>query len=453
VRTDGFNGTLQRERHLNALSYVVIVALIAISGVLLFMLLTSTPVPDAWLFTDHVFRTVFTGLLLAIILYMIDQRRRLRGELLAAHRRLEDANREITSALGRLSYAQHVAEVMTSLTQTDALERVLRESAQHFGAEAAAVVGEEVTLFADESLEYSAAHTVALQVALDAVRAGKPIEISNTQTGSEALAVPLRIRGELASVLCLWKSGEPFDPDHLEGLGLVARIIELAKENQLLLAEARTQLAGTLRTLATLIDSRVPEYRRRSALIAEHVVSVGGRLGLEERTLSDLRIAAMLADVGMLEVSDSIILAERPLTPEETAQIRLHPAKGAYVARNAAFSPTVQEAIRDHHERLDGSGYPRRLVGDQIAIGARILAVADSFSSMTSPRPYRPAMSIDHAVSELIRGADVVYDRRVVQAFIEVIGYRSPDRVTAQSADPIAEQGRGRTRKERVGIN
>ncbi len=452
MKRDGFSVVLRREVHLNALSYIIILALLGLSGVLLFMVLTETPPPDLWLFNDYFFRTGFIALLLAVIIYMVDQHRRLRAELITAHAQLEDANAEVIAAYERLAFAQHAAEVMTSLSEADALKQVLAESAKHFGADAAAVVGEDITLSAMDAVDAAIAHKAVLQVALDAVRAGKPIEISNTKNGSEALAVPLRVRGELTSVLCLWKGGEPFEADHLEGLGLVARIIELSSENRMLLAEARVQLSGTLRMLASLIDGRVPDYKRRSGRISEHAVAIGEILGLDTRALSDLRISAMLADVGMLEVPESIIGARRALTPEELAEVRLHTEKGARVARNAAFSADVQDAIHDHHERLDGSGYPRRLSGEQIGIGARILAVADVFNSMTTARPHRPPMSIDHAVSELLRGAGTLYDRRVVSAFLQVIGYRPPELSTRFSAD-VTPENIALAIRETTGVN
>ena len=437
---EGFGGVLRRELHLNALAYVIIVVLLVITSVLLFMVLGGIAPPETWLFNDHVFRTIFIGLLLAVILYMVDQHRRLRTELLRAHTQLKEAHSEIVAAYDRLAFAQHAAEVMTSLAQDDALEQVLRESVEHFGADAAAVVSDDVTLYADDGVEDATAHSAVLQVALDAVRAGKPIAISNSRNGSEALAVPLRIKGALTSVVCLWKRGEPFNADHLEGLDLLARIIELSSENQMLLKEVRTQLAGTLRMLACLIDGRVPDYSRRSARIAEHAVAVAERLGLDAREISDLRIAATLADVGMLEVPDSIVGAKRALTTEEFAEVRSHPEKGARVARNAAFSATVQEAIRDHHERLDGSGYPHRRSGLQIGLPARILAVADVFNSMTTARPHRPALSTENAVAELAKGAGTLYDRRVVDAFLGVIGYEFPERPPRFDADVTSEE-------------
>ncbi len=430
---------LQREIQLNTLAYLIIAVLLVLVGVLAYMVLTEVGAPDWWLLDNEIFRALSTGLLLMVVLYMIDQHQRLRAQLVATHDRLEAANDEIRAAYDRLAFAQRAAELMTSLEQEDPVRTVLRESAAHFGAEAVAVVGEDVELYTVDGVEDEAAQPAVLTVALDAVRAGKPLSISNSRNGSEALAVPLRFRGELRSVLCLWRRGEAFCEEQLEGLGLIARIVELSGENRMLLAEVRAQLAGTLRTLAALIDRRVPDYVRSSNRMADLAVGVGTELGLATRRVSDLRVAAMLTDVGMLDIPEHILAARRSLTPEELAEVRSHPGKGAEVARNANFSEAVQEAIHDHHERLDGSGYPRRRRGEQISLEARILAVCDVFNSMTSDRPHRTRLTQDQAVAELVRGVDTLYDRKVVRALLKSLGYRPPERTTRYTTDVTPE--------------
>lgn len=434
---------IRREFQLNSLAYLIIAALLALVGLLAWMVIAEIGAPEWWLLDSEVFRSLFTGLLLMVILYMVDQHRRLRSKLLDTHSQLEEANIEIRAAYERLAFAQHAAEVMTSLDEPSPLERVLCESVVHFGAEAAAFVDDDVTLRTVEGVDARAAQQAILRISLDAVRAGKPLLISDTQDGSEALAVPLRIHGELRSVVCLWRRERPFEEEQLEGLGLVARIIELSDENRELLDELHSRLTGTLKTLSALIDGRIPGYVKRSARSAEQAVAVGRTLGMTTRELADLRIAATLIDVGMLDIPESILAARRSLSAEEIALIRLHPEKGAEVARQASFSTAVQDAIRAHHERLDGSGYPRRLRGDQIGLHARILAVCDTYNSMTAKRPHRPALTGERAIGELVAGAGTLYDRRVVGTLMKVLGYSATEHATdtPESDEPLILAG------------
>ncbi len=414
---------LKRESQLNGIAYAIIVALLGMVVALIVPLVSGWEVSGLEVVGNQIAQTLFVGTLLMFIIYLFDQHHRLRSELLDTHDRLERANNEITSAYDRLSFAQHTASVMTSLSEPNALERILEDASRHFGADAAAVVGEEITLISNADVDATGAESAVLQVALDAVRAGKAMTTSERATGGEAIAVPLRIQGELKSVICLWRQGDAFPTDQLEGLILMARIIELSLENRILLQEVRDQLAGTLSVLSTLIGQRLPDYAQHSTRMAEQAVAVGRSIGLNHKDLTDLKIAALLADVGMLQVPADLVSAGRPLEAHELQLVQQHPAEGADVARRAYFSANVQEAIHAHHERLDGSGYPRGRKGDSIPVAARILAVCDTYDAMTSPRPGTSRQTPATAVSALMRGAGSLYDAEVVRAFMQVVGH------------------------------
>lgn len=234
--TSDIGRLLKRETQLNVIAYGLIVALIATVGLLVFMVLTDTKLPDFWLLSDQIFRTLATGLLLMVILYLADQHRRLRAELVQAHTELETARLNIAASYDRLAFSHHAAEVMTSIAQDDGLRVVLAESVQHFGADAAAVVGDDITIMTAAGIDATEAQTALLEASLETVRAGKPLSLALGAGDSVAIAVPLRIRGQLKSVVALWRREMAFTDDELEGLGLVARIIELGMENHLLLA-------------------------------------------------------------------------------------------------------------------------------------------------------------------------------------------------------------------------
>ncbi len=430
---------LKREGQLNTLSYTIMVVLLSMIVALIVALATDIAVPEIWVLGNQIARTLFVGLLLTFIVYLFDQHRRLRASLLETHSRLELANGEIAAAYERLSFAQHTASVMSSLTEANALERVLTDATRHFGANAAAVVGDDVSLISDGTIDECAAQSAVLQVALDAVRAGKALVAHENAMGGEAIAVPLRIRGELKSVVCLWRQEDAFSSDQLEGLVLMSRIVELSLENRLLLAEVSDQLDGTLSVLSALLDQRIPDYQRHAERIADHAVAIGKLLGLHSRELSDMRISALLADVGLLQMSESATVGlPDPLADSMTLTTR-HPSLGADVARHAGFSVSVQETILAHHERLDGSGYPAGRRGDAVPMTARILAVCDVYDTMTSPRPGQLRSTPVQAISTLMRGAGKQFDAEVVRAFLQVIGHDVRGAAERRAASPIPQ--------------
>jgi HD-GYP domain-containing protein (c-di-GMP phosphodiesterase class II) len=411
---------LKRESQLNMLAYTLIVVLIAAVGVLVFIIMAGVRVPQFWLLNDQTFRTLAAGLLLMVILYLVDQHNRLRRQLVDAHTELETARTDIANSYERLAFSHRAAEIMTSLAQDDGLREVLAESLEHFAVEAAAVVGEDITIMTAKDVDSSEAQSAVLDAALETVRAGKPMSVSLGEGGSIAIAVPLRIRGQLKSVVALWRRDMAFTDDELEGLALVARIIELGMENRLLLAEVREQLSGTLRAMVDLVEHRRPNYIPHSTRVAEYATTVGKVLGMRDDETSEIRLAAMLQDIGMLEVPEAILNAPRGLTAEELMEMRKHAQNGANLARIANFGEIVQDGVLYHHERLDGSGYPRGLKGDAIPLVARILAVCDTYVAMTSDRPHRPKSSPIAALNELRAGAGTIYDARVVRDFIRM---------------------------------
>jgi putative nucleotidyltransferase with HDIG domain len=301
---------------------------------------------------------------------------------------------------------------------------VLREAVDYFDADAAAVVGDDVQIHTRDDVAPDDAHSAVMRVSLDAVRAGSPISQGEQGPDGVAIAVPLRVKGQLRSVVCLWRAEGTFPDDQLHGLQLLAKIIEMSLENRGLLDDVRSQLQGTLQALAGLVDLRQPEYSQHSARVAETAVGIGVSLGLTERDVQDLRLAAILHDVGMLEVPRSILAASRPLSTDELAIVRKHPAAGASIVKAAHFNERVQHAVMSHHERLDGTGYPNGLRGDQVPLLARVLTVADAYCAMTAKRPYRQAKTESEALDEIRRGVGAAYDAAVFQALVRVSGHR-----------------------------
>lgn len=157
--------------------------------------------------------------------------------------------------------------------------------------------------------------------------------------------------------------------------------------------------------------SRVGEYARR----------VGELLELDGETLAMLEVAGALHDAGKRFLADEIVDKPGPLSDAEWRAMRLHPELGAGLAAAEGHSEDVAEAIRHHHERVDGAGYPAGKAGDEIPIGARVLFVIDAYLAMTSARPWRAAVSPRDALAELERCAGRQFDADVVDVFTRLV--------------------------------
>jgi putative nucleotidyltransferase with HDIG domain len=142
------------------------------------------------------------------------------------------------------------------------------------------------------------------------------------------------------------------------------------------------------------------------------------KLGLPDDACDTLRIAGLLHDIGKLGIPAEILSKPSRLSPIEFSLIREHPQTAYDILTDVPFPGPVAEIVLQHHERLDGSGYPHALMGDQILREARILAVADVVEAMASHRPYRPALGIDAALTEIRAGRETRYDQQVVDACV-----------------------------------
>ena len=319
-----------------------------------------------------------------------------------------------------LAGARHTAALMAGLPLAEGLRAVLQESLERFSAEAAAIVGDDVTIVTAEGVDLQEAQTGVLHVSLETVRAGHAVAQELADDGAHALTIPLRIRGQLSNVMVLWRRGEPFSADDLDGLSLVARIVELSMENVTLVDDVRAQLDGTLHMMVDLVEQRLPNYSAHSERVSRFAAAVGRELGMTDDEIEDLRVAGLLHDVGMLAVPEPILNTPRRLTLEEQVELRGHPEHGADLTRIANFPLRVQQTIRSHHERVDGTGYPDGLKGDVIPLSSRILNVCDAFVALISDRPHRQRVSVSEALEALRASTDTHYDEKVVETFIAV---------------------------------
>jgi HD-GYP domain-containing protein (c-di-GMP phosphodiesterase class II)/sensor domain CHASE-containing protein len=243
---------------------------------------------------------------------------------------------------------------------------------------------------------------------------------------------PLRARDHDYGIMLVLVSrqDDPPTPDDewcgfLEALALQTAI---ALENaQLLLtteslnAELKAAIEATLLGWSRALELRDRETQGHSERVVRLSLALGQRLGLQGQDLDDLRYGALLHDIGKIGIPDSILLKPGPLTAEEWAVMRQHPQVAYDLLKDIPFLQRAVEILYAHHERWDGSGYPRGLKGEEIPLGARIFAVVDVWDALTSERPYRPAWSPQQAQAYLQEQAGVLFDPQVVAAFLAML--------------------------------
>jgi diguanylate cyclase (GGDEF)-like protein len=181
---------------------------------------------------------------------------------------------------------------------------------------------------------------------------------------------------------------------------------------------------STLDALVTAVDKRDHYTRRHSEDVTEYSLMIAEQLGLSQDTMRTLRLAGLLHDLGKITVPDSILRKPSKLTDEEYEIMKQHPVFGWLIVGAIPSLSETLPAIRHHHERYDGQGYPDALAGEAIPLLGRLMAVADAFSAMTTDRPYRKGMLLSEAIEQLRQGSGTQFDPVMVEAFVTALARR-----------------------------
>lgn len=189
-----------------------------------------------------------------------------------------------------------------------------------------------------------------------------------------------------------------------------------------LLGEVRGGYLTTVRALANAIEASDYYTRGHCDRVRYYAMKLGEHLGFSEQELINLEFASMLHDVGKIGIPHSILNKPTKLTEAEFAEIRKHPAIGSEIISGIPFLDECQVILRQHHERIDGKGYPDGLYGSEIHYSAKILAIADAYDAMTSTRPYRSeSMRMEQALHELLLGSGFQFDAELVRLFTPIV--------------------------------
>jgi len=181
------------------------------------------------------------------------------------------------------------------------------------------------------------------------------------------------------------------------------------------------QFMNFVSALASSIDAKDPYTHGHSQRVTRYSLAIAEALGLQDDEVEDLELAGYLHDIGKIGTPQEILQKPFSLTDEEFDIVKKHPLNGVKILENLKNLQRVSSFILHHHERVDGAGYPDGLAGEDIPIGARILAVADAFDAITSDRPYRKRAGVEEALSEIERNSGRQFDPQVVRVFAALV--------------------------------
>ena len=286
-----------------------------------------------------------------------------------------------------------------------------------------------------------------------AINAGYTALVVSLRTGQSASTV---FRGDMRSAATSFLSLAPI-------AWLMAQIYVIAAWASLLFAlplyitrlayqnytEMREMFTQTIQALAEAVDKRDPFTSKHSWNVKEIAGDIGRVMRLGEADLEALEWGGLLHDVGKIGVPDAVLLKQDRLNKEERAAMNSHPVLGAQIIQGVTRLAPELPIIRHHHEWFNGSGYPDRLIGDEIPLLARILHVADSFEAMTAARPYRMTpLTREQAIAELRKFAGIQFDPKVVDAFVQTTwaeGVADPGRTIQARPIPMIAQHANRS--------
>lgn len=202
---------------------------------------------------------------------------------------------------------------------------------------------------------------------------------------------------------------------------------EVEKQLQKTLENLRKAVGTTIQVMVSAVEIRDPYTAGHQLRVAELACAIATEMGLSQKRILGIRMAGSIHDIGKLSVPAEILVKPSKLTDIEFAMIKEHARKGYEILKDVVSSWPLAEITYQHHERMDGSGYPRNLRGNDILLEARIMAVADVVESMASHRPYRPALGIDAALAEIEGNSGALYDPDVAEACLKLFrekGYK-----------------------------
>ncbi|HZK41174.1 MAG TPA: HD domain-containing phosphohydrolase [Atribacterota bacterium] len=235
----------------------------------------------------------------------------------------------------------------------------------------------------------------------------------------QLLIIPIIVEDKVIGVINLENTS--LNPDTIDLLMSFSEGAAVAINNARLYQKIQDSYFEIAKALAQAIEAKDPYTHGHSTRVVEYTVLIAQKLDLQEEEIELLKYAAMLHDIGKIGVREIVLNNPKGLTGEEYDEIKKHPLVGESIVKPIELLQPIRPLIRHHHEWYNGKGYPDGLSGENIPLGARILAVADAYDAMKSDRPYRKALTEETAIQELKRGNGTQFEPKIVEVFLEIL--------------------------------
>jgi putative nucleotidyltransferase with HDIG domain len=257
-------------------------------------------------------------------------------------------------------------------------------------------------------------------------RESGPLYESGTDGKNPLMAIPLRAGGDPVGLIavCREEGTAQFTPAEGKALAIIGSGAAVAVKNARLYNTLQEQYLRAIQALVAAVEAKDPYTSGHSEMVSRYAAHLARQHGLEDDFIEALRIAGLLHDAGKIGVPEEVLLKKGALSSEEYDVIKGHVTMSERIIEPLKLSEPIRRAVSEHHERLDGTGYPRGLRGDEISLAGRLLAIADSFDAMTSDRVYRLRMSEDKALETLKRLTPEKLDADLLEQFADLIHRR-----------------------------
>ncbi len=257
------------------------------------------------------------------------------------------------------------------------------------------------------------------------IKDAEKIKFYNTEVDSlyikgSAIIAPITSKGGVIGTICLSRK-EPYTREDLYLLTILATHVGSTIEMARLYEDVQHDYINTVYALAAAVDAKDHYTHGHSTTVMKYSMKIAEAMGMPDDEVETIKYAGLLHDIGKIGISENIINKPGKLTNEEYSIIKMHPQLGANIISKIDSLKKLVPMVLSHHEWFNGAGYPLGLRGEEIMIGARIISVADAYSTMTSKRPYRDERSTDYAVKEMTKYSGIQFDPKIVTAFIKVL--------------------------------
>ncbi|MBW2107231.1 MAG: HD domain-containing protein [Deltaproteobacteria bacterium] len=314
---------------------------------------------------------------------------------------------------------------------------ILREVSQAISADSAFVYTEGKGAEKLNRVAYNMTEQHAVRIrqtaAFEAADTRRTI-VFTLEDGSSVLVTPIKEKDHQIGYMAFFRHQEKqvFTAYEKQFLTIIDNIISPTMESLKLYDSLHELYLNTVKALAAAIDAKDEYTHGHSFRVAKYAVAIAREMNITGDQLTDLEVAAYMHDLGKIGVPEKILGKPGKLTDEEFDEIKKHPVLTHKILEPIDLPDHIVNAAVQHHERLDGRGYPQGLTGEKIAMFAKIIAVADVFDALTSARPYRDSMTVEDALTILYKGIDKEFDRDVVLALISALRDEQQDEALAK---------------------